>query len=189
MLLLLLLLHPSVLLSVGDHFEGQAAHVEQDADQVRDADGGGQRREERDGEGVEGQDGHQAQRHPGRLRDERAQELGRGLPDVVEAGVGSVGGDALEEVGSHCRVAEICGQPIAHRRGRSCTSRVYVPLVGGFFGNSHLVAHTLTAALSTTCLQFSPAPLAPRNAPRMLGQAGLIAPAAAAACRALIVGR
>ena len=55
--------------------------------------------------------------------------------------------------------------------------------------DSHLVAHKLTAALSTTCLQFSPAPLAPLNAPRMLGQAGLIAPAAAAACRARIVGR
>ena len=54
---------------------------------------------------------------------------------------------------------------------------------------SHLMAHTLTAVLNTTCLQLSPAPLAPLNADKMLGQAGLIAPAAAAACRALIVGR
>ena len=53
----------------------------------------------------------------------------------------------------------------------------------------HLVAHKLTAALSTICLQFSPAPLAPLNARRMLGLAGLIPPAAAAACRARIVGR
>lgn len=59
----------------------------------------------------------------------------------------------------------------------------------GESGDSHLVAHTLTAALSTTCLQFSPAPLTPLNAPKMLGQAGFTAPAAAAAYRALIVGR
>lgn len=56
-------------------------------------------------------------------------------------------------------------------------------------GNLHLVAHTLTAALNSTCLQFSPAPPTPLNAPRTLGHAGLIAPAAAAAYRALIVGR
>ena len=102
MLLLLLFLHPPVLLAVRHHLEGQAAHVEQNADQVRDADGGGQGREERNGKGVDGQDGHQAEGHPGRLREEGAQELGRGLSDVVEAGVGPVGGDALEEVSSHC---------------------------------------------------------------------------------------
>ena len=60
---------------------------------------------------------------------------------------------------------------------------------GNFEDNSRLVAHMLTARLNTTCLQFSPAPLTPRRAPRMLGQAGLIAPMAAAACRARIVGR
>ena len=65
----------------------------------------------------------------------------------------------------------------------------YVIGMGIGLDNSHLVAHTLTAALSTTCLQFNPAPLTPLSAPRMLGQAGLMAPAAAAACRARIVGK
>ena len=54
--------------------------------------------------------------------------------------------------------------------------------------NIHLVAHSPTAADSATCLQLSPAPLAPFNAPKMLGQSGLIAPAAAAAYRARMVG-
>lgn len=52
-----------------------------------------------------------------------------------------------------------------------------------------LVAHTLTAALSANCLQLSPAPCTPCNAPSTLGQAGFTAPRAAAAYRALMVGR
>ncbi len=52
-----------------------------------------------------------------------------------------------------------------------------------------LVAHNPTAALSTNCLQLRPALGIPFSAPMMLGQAGFTAPAAAAAYRALIVGR
>ena len=53
----------------------------------------------------------------------------------------------------------------------------------------HRVAHTATAALKTTCLQFNPGPAAPLNAPIREGQSGLVAPVAAAAYRALIAGR
>jgi hypothetical protein len=53
----------------------------------------------------------------------------------------------------------------------------------------HLVAQMPTAALSTNCLQFNPAPGIPCNAPKTLGQAGFTAPIAAAAYRALSVGK
>lgn len=107
-LLLLLLLHPRVLLPVGDHLEGEAAYVEQDADEVRDTDGGGgQGSEEGDGEGVDSEDGHEAEGDPGCLGEEGAEEFGRGLSDVVEAGVGPVGRDAAEEVGSYCGREEL----------------------------------------------------------------------------------
>ena len=105
MFLLLLLLHPAVLLPVGCHFKGQAAHVEQDADEVRDADRRGERgREDGNREGIDRQDGHETEGDPGGLREEGAEEFRRGLSDVVEAGVGPVGGNALEEVGSYCVV-------------------------------------------------------------------------------------
>lgn len=106
-LLLLLLLHPRVLLPVGDHFEGQAAHVEQDTDEVGDADSGGQGGEEGDGEGIDGQNGHEAEGDPGCLGEEGAEEFGRGLSDVVEAGVGPVGADSAEQVGSHYDYEEL----------------------------------------------------------------------------------
>ena len=61
---------------------------------------------------------------------------------------------------------------------------------GGFKSYAlRLVAHTLTAALSTTCLQFKPVPAFPVKAPSKLGQAGFAAPRAAAAALARRVGK
>ena len=51
------------------------------------------------------------------------------------------------------------------------------------------VAHTPTAALNTTCLQFQPAPARPISAALTLGHAGLAVPAAVAAARARSAGK
>lgn len=101
MLLLLLLLHPRILLPVGRDFEAQTADIEENADDVCDADCGGEGGEGCGWEGVEGEDGHEAEGYPGCLGEEGAEEFGGGGADVVEAGVFAVGGDAGEEVGAH----------------------------------------------------------------------------------------
>lgn len=99
-LLLLLLLQPFVLLPVGGGLEGDAADVEQDAEDVgesQEGEGG----ESGCGDRVQAEDGQEAQRDPGCLREEGDREFGRGATDGVEAGVAAVfGGDAGEEEGA-----------------------------------------------------------------------------------------
>lgn len=54
-----LLLDPFVLLAVGRYLERETADVESEAEEVGQPDCGGERGEEGDGEGVEGNDGHE----------------------------------------------------------------------------------------------------------------------------------
>jgi len=87
--LVLLFFHPLGFLLVGCGFEGDAADVEEYADDIRQ----GEERESGEsgcGDGVEGEDGQQTERYPGCLGKEGAEEFGRGGSDRVEAGVAAV---------------------------------------------------------------------------------------------------
>lgn len=107
MLVLPLFLHPRALLPVGRDLHGDAAEPQANAQDVGELDarqsgeGGG-------GDGVEGDDGQADEGAPGGLGHPGAKELGRGLLDLLEAGVVTLLDDTLEEVGAHCWSDCIC---------------------------------------------------------------------------------
>lgn len=100
--------HPAVLLRVRHDLQRQAAGVQGQAEGVRHMDRGAAADTalalaERGGrDGVDGDDGHLAQRDPDRLRRPGGEEPRRRLLHRVEAGVLAVAQDAPEEVGSDC---------------------------------------------------------------------------------------
>ena len=166
-LLRLLVRDPFRLLPVGGDLEGQAEEEERQAEDVGEVgcrrqrgEGGCRQREGGAREGVDEDDGEGAEGDPGCLGEEGDVELGGGGADLVEAGVFAVvGGDALEEVGSHCL------ELVLH---------LIVVKKGGFL---HLVAQMPTAALRTACLHHQtpcPRPFELRYSTRP--------PAAAPAC-------
>lgn len=102
MLPLPLLPQPPALLPVGRDLEAEPAQPQRDAQEVGEAGGGGQGREGGGRHGVEGDDGQADERAPGGLGHPGGEELGRGLLELLEAGVVAGLEDALEEVGAHC---------------------------------------------------------------------------------------
>jgi hypothetical protein len=101
--LVLLLLRPPTLLPIRRHLEREPAHPQRETQHVRGEDparGGRQRGEGTGGDGVDGEDGHQAEGDPEGLGEEGGCELGGAVADGVEAGVAAFAEDALEEVGA-----------------------------------------------------------------------------------------
>lgn len=93
--LCVLLLGPLAFLRIGSGFEYDAARVQREAEDIREGDAGGERGEEGRGEGVESQDGEEAEGDPGRLSHEGAEEGGWGGADLLEARVLAVLGEDL----------------------------------------------------------------------------------------------
>lgn len=89
MFLVLFFFHPLGFLLVGCGFEGDAANVEEDANDIGEGEEG-EGGKSGCGDGVEGEDGQQAERYPGCLGEEGTEELGRGGSDGVKAGVAAV---------------------------------------------------------------------------------------------------
>lgn len=101
MLLLALLLQPLRLLLVGGSLERDASNPQRNPEHIGEPQTGEGRKRGR-GDGVERDDGQADEGTPCRLGHPGDEELGRGLLDLIEAGVVAVAEHALEEVYPHC---------------------------------------------------------------------------------------
>lgn len=88
-LLLALLLRPLVLLAVGQDLEAEAAGEKGEAERIGEDDGARECGEDGRGDGVDGENGEQANADPSCLEEEGGEESRGGVADGGEAGVGA----------------------------------------------------------------------------------------------------